>query len=110
VLGEGDPDGMAPPLQQNERQIAEHRHRASLVLRACWMLYVALGCFIGTSLALAATTLSDQRFGIVASLLAILGMICLLGAAIAMGREVSMAVKSLDAELETELAKRRRED
>lgn len=108
MLGEGDPGGEAPPLPENERQIAEHRRRAALVLRACWMLYVALGCFIGTSLALAASALAEARIGIAATVLAILGMACLLGAAIAMGREVSMAVRSLDAELETTLAKRRR--
>jgi hypothetical protein len=34
-------------------------------------------------------------------------MASLLGAAVAMGREVSMAVRSLDAELDATLAKRR---
>ena len=107
VLGEGDADGVLPPLAETAKQIREHRRRAALVLRACWMLYVALGCFIGTSLALAAGVLIETRIGIVATLLAILGMACLLGAAFAMGREVSMAVKSLDAELDAALAKRR---
>jgi hypothetical protein len=68
---------------------------------------VALGCFIGTSLALAGGALLEARIGIAATVLAILGMSCLLGAAAAMGREVSMAVKSLDAELDAALAKRR---
>jgi protein-S-isoprenylcysteine O-methyltransferase Ste14 len=72
------------------------------------MLYVALGCFIGTSLALAASALLATKVGVVATLLAIIGMACLLGAAIAMGREVSMAVRSLDTELDITLAKRRR--
>ena len=108
VLGEGDPDGEAPPLPEHETQIAEHRRRAALVLRACWMLYVALGCFIGTSLALAGGALVEARIGIIATVLAILGMGCLLGAAVAMGREVSMAVRSLDTELDIALAKRRR--
>ena len=108
VLGEGDPDGVAPPLPEHEVQIGEHRRRAALVLRACWMLYVALGCFIGTSLALAGSVLAEARIGIAATVLAILGMGSLLGAAFAMGREVSMAVKSLDAELDAALAKRRR--
>ena len=107
VLGEGDPDGEAAPLQEIEGQIAEHRRRAALVLRACWMLYLALGCFIGCSLALAASVLAEARIGIAATVLAILGMGSLLGAAVALGREVSMAVRSLDAELDTALAKRR---
>ena len=108
VLGEGEPDGEAPPLAEHETQIIEHRRRAALVLRACWMLYVALGCFIGTSLALAASALFATQVGVVATLLAIVGMACLLGAAIAMGREVSMAVRSLDGELDAAIAKRRR--
>jgi hypothetical protein len=55
------------------------------------------------------TVLTTVGVGIgVATLLAILGMACLLGAAAAMGREVSMAVHSLDAELDAALAKRRR--
>lgn len=108
VLGEGDPDGEAPSLPEHEVEIAEHRRRAALVLRACWMLYVALGCFIGTSLALAASVLAEARIGIAATVLALLGMASLLGAAIAMGREVSLAVRSLDAELDAALAKRRR--
>lgn len=108
VLGEGEPDGEAPPLPENERQISEHRRRAALVLHACWMLYVALGCFVGTSLALAASVLAEARIGIAATVLALLGMACLLGAAVAMGREVSLAVRSLDTELDIALTKRRR--
>jgi len=50
----------------------------------------------------------EARIGIIATVLAILGMGCLLGAAVAMGREVSMAVRSLDTELDIALAKRRR--
>ena len=72
------------------------------------MLYVARGSFIGTSLALAGGALVEARIGIVATVLAILGMLCLFGAAVAMGREVSMAVRSLDSELDAALAKRRR--
>lgn len=90
-----------------DRQVGEHRHRASLVLGACRMLYVALAAFIGTSLALAASALLDTAVGILATALAICGMACLLGAAVAMGREVSLAVRSLDAELDAALAKRR---
>jgi Protein of unknown function (DUF2721) len=33
----------APDRAERDTQIARHRHRAALVLRACWMLYAALG-------------------------------------------------------------------
>lgn len=106
VLGEGGQPVAWTAPEVLHREITQHRRRAALVLRACWMLYVALGCFIGTSLALAASTLLNPRIAVVATVLALLGMASLLGAALAMGREVSMAVKSLDAELDIALAKR----
>ncbi len=90
-----------------DREIGEHRRRAALVLRACLMLYVALGCFIGTSLALAVSALAEARVAVVATVLALLGMASLLGAAMAMGREVSLAVRSLDTELDAIIAARR---
>lgn len=90
-----------------ERTLAEHRRRAALVLNACRLLYVALGCFVGTSLALAADALLTDRFGATATGLALLGTLCLLLASAAMGLEVSLAVRSLDAELDEAEARRR---
>jgi hypothetical protein len=43
----------------------------------------------------------------VPTVLAVLGMLCLLAASLAMGREVSLSVKSFDEELDQELARRR---
>ena len=106
IVAEGEP-GAASTAAAIDRQIGEHRHRASLVLGARRMLYVSLAAFIGTSLALAASALLDTSVGIVATVLAICGMACLLGAAVAMGREVSLAVRSLDAELDAAIARRR---
>ena len=71
------------------------------------MLYVALGCFIGTSLALAVSALAEARIALVATVLALMGMASLFGAAVAMGREVSLAVRSLDTELDAIIAARR---
>ncbi len=97
----------APDRAERDSQIARHRHRAALVLRACWMLYAALGCFVGTSLGLAADALLGFRLGAVPTMLAVIGMLCLLAASLAMGREVSLSVKSFDDELDQELARRR---
>jgi hypothetical protein len=97
----------APDRAERDTQIARHRHRAALVLRACWMLYAALGCFVGTSLGLAADALLGFRLGTVPTVLAVIGMLCLLVASLAMGREVSLSVKSFDHELDQELARRR---
>ena len=97
----------APDRSEREARIHHHRIRSRLVLRACWLLYAALGCFVGTSLGLAADVLLGFRLGAVPTLLAVLGMLCLLLASVAMGREVSLSVRSFDAELDQELARRR---
>jgi hypothetical protein len=97
----------APDRDQRDVQIGRHRRRAALVLRACWMLYAALGCFVGTSLGLAADALLRFKMGAVPTVLAVLGMLCLLGASTVMGMEVGLSVKSFDEELDQELARKR---
>ena len=47
------------------------------------------------------------RLGALPTLLAVVGVMFLLGSSVAMWREVSLAVKSFDAELDQELARRR---
>lgn len=96
----------APDRAARDVQIARHRHRAQLVLRACQMLYAALGGFVGTSLALAVDAFTGFRLGVVPTLLAILGVAFLLLASFALGREVSLSVRSFDEELDQELARR----
>jgi hypothetical protein len=90
-----------------EDQIARHRHRAHLVLRACQMLYFALGAFVGTSLGLAFDALLGFRVAYVPTALAIVGVVGLFGAAVVLGREVSLSVQSFDLELDNELRRRR---
>ena len=91
-----------------EDQIARHRRRAQLVLRACQMLYFALGAFVGTSLGLAIDALLGFRVAYLPTALAILGVIGLFGSAIALGREVSLSVRSFDLELDSEMRRRGR--
>ena len=97
----------APDRAERDDQIARHRRRAQLVLRACQMLYAALGGFVGTSLALAADALLGFRLGVVPTALAVLGVLFLLLASLAMWGEVSLSVRSFDQELDQELARRR---
>ena len=100
--------GDAMSRAELEDQIARHRRRAHLVLRACLMLYLGLGCFVGTSLALAVDAFAGFRLPYLPTGLAVLGVLGLLGASLALGREVSLSVRSFDLELEMELARRRR--
>ena len=89
-----------------EVQIRRHRARATHVLRACVMLYVSLGCFVGTSLALAVDAFTGFRLGLAPTLLAVAGVLSMLLASLFMGLEVVMAVRNFDAELDLEMSRR----
>jgi hypothetical protein len=86
-----------------DQQIARHRRRSRYVLRACVMLYAAVGSFVGTSLALAVDAFSGQKLPFLPTGLAVVGVLCLLVASIYMGLEVSLAVGSFDEELDLEM-------
>lgn len=89
-----------------EPQIQRHRRRSYHVLRACVLLYIGLGAFVGTSLALAVDAFSGFALGELPTVLAVLGVLCLLCASLFMGLEVSLAVRSLDDELDHQLERR----
>ena len=97
----------APDRAERDVQIQRHRQRAYLVLRACQLLYAALGGFVGTSLALAIDAFLGFRLGVMPTALAVIGVGFLLLASFALGREVSLSVRSFDEELDQELARRR---
>lgn len=90
-----------------EDQIQRHRQRAHLVLLACRLLYGALASFVGTSLALALDALIGFRMGALPTATAVVGVLFLLAASFAMWREVSLAVRSFDKELDHSLTLRR---
>jgi hypothetical protein len=97
----------APDRAERDLQIRRHRQRAQLVLRACQVLYAALGAFVGTSLALAIDAFFGFRLGVLPTILAIVGVSFLLLASLALGSEVSLSVRSFDEELDQELARKR---
>lgn len=95
-----------PRLAGLELQIARHRRRSRHVLHACVMLYCAVGAFVGTSLALAVDAFSGFRVALLPTILAVIGVLCLLAASIYLGLEVSLAVRSFDEELDLEMERR----
>jgi len=97
----------APEAQELQDQIDRHRRRAHLVLRACQLLYGALGAFVGTSLGLAVDAFIGFRLGVVPTALAVLGVLFLLGASIVLGSEVSLSVRSFDLEMDQEMQRKR---
>ncbi|KGQ19030.1 hypothetical protein LF41_120 [Lysobacter dokdonensis DS-58] len=98
----------APDATERQDQINRHRRRAHLVLRACQLLYGALGAFVGTSLGLAVDAFTGFRLGVIPTALAVLGVLFLLLASIVMGSEVSLSVSSFDLEMEQEMQRKRK--
>lgn len=96
----------APDRAERDDQIGRHRRRAHLVLRACQLLYAALGAFVGTSLSLAVDAFTGNRLVLLPTALALLGVFFLLVASIVMGSEVSLSVRSFDLEIDQELARK----
>jgi hypothetical protein len=84
-------------------QIKRHRTRSSYILRACLLLYFALGSFIGTSLAMALDLLSNNRLQYLPTIMGVIGVLNMLIACVFMGMEVWLSVRSFDAELDQDL-------
>jgi hypothetical protein len=84
-------------------QILRHRQRTTYILRACLLLYFALGSFIGTSLAMALDLLSQNRFQFLPTIMGVVGVLNMLIACVFMGKEVWLSVRSFDAELDQDL-------
>ena len=84
-------------------QIQRHRMRSSYILRACLLLYFALGSFIGTSLAMAIDVFSHNRFQYLPTIMGVIGVLNMLIACVFMGMEVWLSVRSFDAELDQDL-------
>ena len=66
-----------------------------------------MGGFVVTSLSLAVDAFLGFRLGVIPTVLAVICVSFLLLASLAMGREVSLSVRSFDEELDQELARRR---
>ena len=98
----------APDPREREDQIHRHRRRAHLVLRACQMLYCGAGRvrrhqprrWRWMPSSASGSACSPRR-------MALLGVLFLLAASIAMGREVSLSVSSFDLEMEQEMKRKR---
>lgn len=95
--------GEAEVIASLDRQIRQHRRRSHYVLRACTLLYVGLGAFVATSLALAVDAFTGFTLGHTPAGFALLGVLALLVASLSMGLEVHLAVNSLNEECELQL-------
>ena len=91
-------------------QIHQHRRRSHYVLRACVLLYAALGAFVATSLALAVDAYTGFTLAQIPAGFALAGVGALLIASVALGAEVHLAVSGLNSELRLNLERQAAKD
>lgn len=77
-----------------------HRRRSTLILRGSQLLYVAISCFVGTSLAVAVDSFVEHRLGLMPTLLAVLGVLAMFAASLYLSREAALAVKAVNEEMD----------
>lgn len=83
-----------------EDRIALQRRRSRIILRGSQLLYVAISCFVGTSLTVAGDSFFDHRFGQAPTILAALGVLAMFAASLLLAREASMAVHAVNEEMD----------
>lgn len=96
-LEDADDDDERVPL---EGLLTRQRVRSRMVLRGSLLLYVAITCFVGTSLSVAGDAFFGYRFGTLPTGLAALGVLAMLAASLLLARESSLAVAAIDDEME----------
>lgn len=83
-----------------ERRIQIQRLRSRLVLRGSQLLYLAISCFVGTSLSVAADAFIGYRVVALPTVMAVLGVLSLFAASLYLARESMLAVKVIDEEMD----------
>ncbi|WP_243733015.1 DUF2721 domain-containing protein [Luteimonas yindakuii] len=83
-----------------EKRIALQRTRSRMLLRASQLFYVAISCFVGTSLSIAGDALLGHRLSQLPTLLAVLGVLSMLTASVVLAREASLAVAAVNHEMD----------
>lgn len=89
-----------------ERRIALQRRRSLTILRVGQLLYAAISCFVGTSLAVAVDAFTGHRLGALPIWLASLGVLAMFAASLLLARESTMAVTAINEEMDHRPGKR----
>lgn len=95
-----DDSGDADDRKILEARIALQRRRSRIILRGSQLLYVAISCFVGTSLTVAGDSFFGHRFAHAPTLLAALGVLAMFAASLLLAREASMAVHAVNEEMD----------
>ena len=83
-----------------DHRIQRQRRRSGLILRASQMLYLALSCFVGTSLGVAFDAFIQYRVGTLPTMFAVLGVLFLFASSLMLSRESTIAVRILNEEMD----------
>lgn len=83
-----------------EARVSVQRKRSLIILRASQLLYVAISCFVGTSLTVAGDSYFNHRFGTAPTVLAVLGVLAMFAASLLLAREASLAVRAVNDEMD----------
>ncbi len=93
-----------------DRRIVKQRQRTQLILRGSQLLYVAISCFVATSLFVAMDGFLGHRLGVLPTLFAVFGVLAMFAASLYLSRESTMAVQAINEEMDhahTRAARRR---
>ena len=83
-----------------EARIVVQRRRSLLILRASQSLYVAISCFVATSLLVAGDSYFNHVFGTWPTIMAVLGVLSMFGSSLLLAREASLAVHAVNDEMD----------
>ncbi|WP_083487477.1 DUF2721 domain-containing protein [Pseudoxanthomonas dokdonensis] len=83
-----------------ERRIQMQRRRSLIILRAGQLLYAAIVFFVATSLFVAVDAVAQHRLGMIPTVLAAIGVLCMLVASLLLGRESGLAVTAINDEMD----------
>jgi len=83
-----------------EQRITVQRRRSLIILRASQLLYVAITCFVATSLLVAGDSFFNHVFGPWPTIMAVLGVLSMFGSSLLLASEASMAVRAVNDEMD----------
>lgn len=83
-----------------DRWILLQRRRSVIILRGSQLLYVAITCFVGTSLLVAGDAMLDHSLRSLPTVLAACGVLCMFAASLLLARESTMAVRAINEEMD----------
>lgn len=83
-----------------DRRIVKQRRRSTLILRGSQLLYVAISCFVATSLFVALDGFIGYRLGLLPTVFAVLGVLAMFAASLYLSRESTLAVQTLNEEMD----------